>query len=388
VVDSLYRLIADLERPDLELLRAYDVIEAMEWLQGTRVDIVLSDIRMPGMSGIQLQKEIRRLWPRCRIIFLTGFSEFDYAQEAIRGGGIVDYLVKTDGDQTIVRAVEKAIGEIESSLLDEHFLLKSKANMRQALPMLQKEYLLDMLQGERQTAKARADKFAELDIRLEPEAPLLLLIGRVDGWDGHYTSSDRTLFVFAIQNIVEEYMQIESNVAAISYDSQTMIWLIQPAETADEPERFAMARWDKLKHYAYQTLEPIQETCRKLLKVSLSFVMANSETEWDMLEPRFNKLKFLLGNRYGLEEEVIVLEHETENDGDAQYQTVRTQRGRLLGQLEGWLEKGQKDKFLLVLDDYMRLELPAKEFHLFEAFYPLALFFMSYINRNGQFRQL
>jgi two-component system response regulator YesN len=72
----------------LDIYRAYSAIEGLEWLNRTKIDIVLTDIRMPGMSGLELHERVVRQWPRCRVIFLTGFTQFNYIQTAMRGGGV------------------------------------------------------------------------------------------------------------------------------------------------------------------------------------------------------------------------------------------------------------------------------------------------------------
>ena len=58
-----------------------------------RPDIVITDIKMPFMDGLQLAGLIRRELPDTRIIILSGYSEFEYAQEALRIG-VTEYLLK------------------------------------------------------------------------------------------------------------------------------------------------------------------------------------------------------------------------------------------------------------------------------------------------------
>ena len=93
IVNSIYQILQQATYLELEMYRAYNAFEALELLQRTRVDLVISDIRMPGMDGIEMQGQIISQWPMCKIIFLTGYNEFDYMQRAIRNGGIVDYLL-------------------------------------------------------------------------------------------------------------------------------------------------------------------------------------------------------------------------------------------------------------------------------------------------------
>ncbi|QWU16453.1 two-component system, response regulator YesN [Paenibacillus sophorae] len=81
--------------------------EALERIPGERPDIVLTDIRMSGMDGIELAKEIKRRLPDAEIIILTGYDDFGYAQQALREG-VTDYLLKTSGPEEVIKAVMKA----------------------------------------------------------------------------------------------------------------------------------------------------------------------------------------------------------------------------------------------------------------------------------------
>ncbi|GGA33657.1 response regulator [Paenibacillus physcomitrellae] len=81
--------------------------EALGRLLSERPDIVLTDIRMAGMDGIQLAKEIREKLPDAEVIILTGYDDFRFAQRALRQG-VTDYLLKTSDPEEIIKSVMKA----------------------------------------------------------------------------------------------------------------------------------------------------------------------------------------------------------------------------------------------------------------------------------------
>lgn len=62
--------------------KAYSGLEALALLEQFSIDIVITDIRMPGMSGLELVGEIRNRWPKTKCILLSGYSDFNYAKEA------------------------------------------------------------------------------------------------------------------------------------------------------------------------------------------------------------------------------------------------------------------------------------------------------------------
>ena len=80
-------------------------------------DIVITDIRMPFMDGLELTRILREKLPETRIIILSGYDEFDYARQAI-SMGVSEYLLKPVSAADILSAVEKVRDAIERSRSD------------------------------------------------------------------------------------------------------------------------------------------------------------------------------------------------------------------------------------------------------------------------------
>ena len=76
-----------------EIAEAADGLEGLATAKQMRPDIVISDIRMPGLSGIELAQRLVAELPKCRIIFLSGHSDKEYLKAAIRFG-VVSYVEK------------------------------------------------------------------------------------------------------------------------------------------------------------------------------------------------------------------------------------------------------------------------------------------------------
>ena len=111
--DSKFQLVAEYENG----------VDAYEGIPQDMPDLMITDIRIPYIDGIELAKRIKELLPLIRIIIITGYNEFDYAKEAANLG-VVGFLSKpiTVGD--ISQLLDKA-----SDLLDEEYL--TNANVKQ-----------------------------------------------------------------------------------------------------------------------------------------------------------------------------------------------------------------------------------------------------------------
>lgn len=83
-------------------------IEALEAAEVTRPDLVISDIRMPKMDGLELAEQLMAKLPGIKIIFLTAYDEFEYARQAVRLG-VSDYLLKPFGEGELEASVQKLL---------------------------------------------------------------------------------------------------------------------------------------------------------------------------------------------------------------------------------------------------------------------------------------
>ncbi|WP_195321945.1 response regulator transcription factor [Streptococcus gordonii] len=85
--------------------------EAWQKFQDNPADILLTDINMPQMNGLELSKLVRDQAPKCHIVFLTGYDDFDYARTAIKLGAD-DYLLKPFSKDD----VEEMLAKVQTKL--------------------------------------------------------------------------------------------------------------------------------------------------------------------------------------------------------------------------------------------------------------------------------
>ena len=93
--------------------------------QPDRVSCLVADIRMPGMSGLELQRELNVRKVRIPLIFITGHGDVPMAVEAMKSGAR-DFLTKPFRDQDFLDRVRAAVGEAESGFEDEQKLREAR----------------------------------------------------------------------------------------------------------------------------------------------------------------------------------------------------------------------------------------------------------------------
>jgi DNA-binding NarL/FixJ family response regulator len=95
--------------PGLEVVgSAQDGTEALELIPQTRPDLVLMDLKMPGMNGIQATSQIRDYYPQVRVLALTTYDADEWVFDAIRSGA-AGYLLKDTPGEALIAAVKGTV---------------------------------------------------------------------------------------------------------------------------------------------------------------------------------------------------------------------------------------------------------------------------------------
>ena len=93
--------------------------DALRAMEQESYDLVLLDLRMPGMDGISVLKAIKQKWPDSEVIVVTGYPEIETAKEAVKLGAY-DYLAKPVGPDEVISAVNGAMLHKRWALRREH----------------------------------------------------------------------------------------------------------------------------------------------------------------------------------------------------------------------------------------------------------------------------
>ena len=114
------------DEPGVEIVgEAGSALELLALLNDVYVDVVLLDVRMPEMTGLEALDQIGRLHPDVRVVMLTMHDDASFVRRAIQGGA-AGYLLKSAGKDELVRALETVAGgqaymqsEVTGSLFEQ-----------------------------------------------------------------------------------------------------------------------------------------------------------------------------------------------------------------------------------------------------------------------------
>lgn len=382
IADGLYIFFRNIEHIDLDVYKAYSGYEALEVLNHKKIDIALMDICMPGLTGLKMLEKIHASWPQCRVIFLTGHNEFDYVYTAIKYEG-VSYLLKTEGYDEIVKAVEKAIAQIDASLKSDELMNRARKYMASVIPYMQKEYLNDLLNENSMPGELRNRQFKELEIPLNPDMPVLMLLGRFDNMTAGISSLERMEILCSIKLIAEQNFPNILTAVHIACERTILVWLIQPEEFIKNEHSIDSGSfsWKQLVSMVKGTADTIQSTCRNSLNISISFILDNDGTAWENISGKYDSLKLLIYSRMGIGMDMLMVNGVFGGNEDTKNGILKFKKMKLL---EIHLESGQKNEFFQLLSEAKECVnmVEGKHFNpALEVFYSISLIFLSYINR-------
>ena len=180
--------------------QAEDGSAALVKAQNYQPDILITDVRMPIMDGIQLAHKIRELYPECKIIFMSGYSDKEYLKSAIKLKAI-EYVEKPIDISELYDSIKKAVNEC----LDDRARKQSEESITHtllsAIPILRKELTIELTK-QHLVLEAIKEKIALSHLEGLHQSEFVTLLFKILPVDN--TSPDLPIYtVNILQNIIE-----------------------------------------------------------------------------------------------------------------------------------------------------------------------------------------
>ncbi|WP_337102662.1 response regulator transcription factor [Paenibacillus sp. YIM B09110] len=378
ITDGLYEVLSNLMPDQLDVCKAYSAKEALAWMARTRIDIVMTDIAMPGKNGLELSEEILTYWPRCKVIFLTGHSEFDYAYRAFQMPD-VRYLLKTEGYAKVTEAVRGALLDIQRSNLESTLLEQSREQKYAYEFMAQGDYMRQLLQESDALCAEQArviEEFGHLNIGLDPMNPVMLVLARLSYPPG-MTYTERSKLLVSARTLWDSYLKDHADSIGIVDRHGDLMWFIQPSK-----ESSGIHGGDFIR-YMEGVLELIQEACLTSLGLEITLTISGASCDWITVTHQYERLRQLQQLKIGDGISMILRDRDENMNGFGGKETFVP--GRKAEIMAAHLEAGRADEFYA---DWDQLAMAALQYNehaqrSIEAYYSVALMLYSCLNRLG-----
>lgn len=112
------RFLLDQMGQEFEIFEAVNGKEALEWLEQNQADILITDVKMPFVNGIELLEQVTKRCPDMKKVIFSGYGEFEYARQAMRFG-VEEYILKPVDPEEFNRVMEKAVADLDSEKREE-----------------------------------------------------------------------------------------------------------------------------------------------------------------------------------------------------------------------------------------------------------------------------
>jgi two-component system, response regulator YesN len=147
--------------------------EAISIARQVQPSIVLMDVKMPGLNGLEAARTIRKESPNSKIIMLTAYDEFAFSQEAVRLGA-VDYLLKPVRPAGLLEVLSKIMGQIEAEKKQMFESEHASQQLRDMLPLIESSLIFNLVN--RQVSGSAASSLIAKYLGKEIKNPALIIV--------------------------------------------------------------------------------------------------------------------------------------------------------------------------------------------------------------------
>ena len=228
--------------------------EALEMAERVEPDVVITDISMPFMDGLELARRLRERNPLVKLVILTGYDEFDYARQAV-SLSVDEYLLKPFSAAHLTELLTRLRAQMEAEITEREDVQQLREHYRTSLPLLQADLIATLLHRQKSSAYilSRASQCGlELTGRRYGVSILTL-----------HPSEDPELKLFAALNIAAEVWAEHKAGHAFLHQETVVLLYVEPLKSLEGTQVEA-------ENLQQQVLENVIRSIRQYLRVPVT----------------------------------------------------------------------------------------------------------------------
>lgn len=217
-------------------------VKALEMAEKYQPDVVMTDIKMPFMNGLELAEQLRKEYPSTRILLFTGFDEFEYAREAVHLE-VEEYILKPVNAAELTDVFTRLKQSLDQERAEKQNIEKLQNYYLESLPLLQSNFYTALIEG--RVTREDFPKYMN-DYQVELDGPAYCCA--VFHTSTHHVPEGMTplLLSIAVQRQIPEHMNSRWRGKFFTYEGNSVM-IVQMrsenevADLTDECDRFC--RW-------------------------------------------------------------------------------------------------------------------------------------------------
>lgn len=203
---------------------------ALQMVEERQPDLLLTDVRMPGLDGLELSRIVKERWPAIKVVIISGYDEFSYAKKSI-ACGVTDYLLKPIDSKTLGQTIDKVTQEI----VDERGKIRKQDHtshlLQQSVGIARQKVLKELLFGEvGEKDLKRYEHVLGLHDSIRGSNAIAMV--RINAYKEKSTwFRDGGLLHFAVQNILEELLRTEGSGELVDLRPGSLVLVLRQDES-------------------------------------------------------------------------------------------------------------------------------------------------------------
>ncbi|MDO4331686.1 MAG: response regulator [Eubacteriales bacterium] len=270
---------------EFEIEEAVNGKEALSWLEENEADILMTDVKMPFMNGIELLEHVSKRYPKLKTMVFSGYGEFEYARQAMRFG-VAEYILKPVDPAEFKNAMAKILNSLEGRKKEESRKKKSSSFF--------KEYVLNAVLNGADIAELEKKATGYFSMDFLDRYKRMMLVELNADFFGSVDSAKLKEKIYQ-SGAAYDYLNLGPQQSVLFFWSEYKDW----------------------KELAGKVQEAIQEKCADDVKCYVA--VSSGISDRNQIALRYQELELLMENRfYELDSRVYMAENEAENAADVQ----------------------------------------------------------------------
>ena len=356
---------------NIDVYTAISASEALKLLDQVKFDVVLTDIRMPGMDGISLFEKIKSNWPRCKTVFLTGYRNFDDMYKIINHKD-VRFILKSEEDEVIQQTVREALDEFRQELERETLNQIQKEDIEKAKYWMCREFIDSLLSGETCSRQKIQDSIDKFDISVDFCEQFLMFLIRIENKGSEAEPSTEAE---VIDRIIKTNIPQDIRTFVYTLEKRQALLIIQSSVEEGQD-------WHRLFNVTQGAIEYAQVIFRRNFGDTFSAVITAVPIRYTEMPVVLVKLKQILIGYLGSEKEIIV-HADTLEIGRKEEKEVRIVSKVPL--LKSYMELHKRQNYFELLSECCEELTSARSRHdayATEIYYSVSILILQFINEN------